>query len=126
MKHEIAIMQCLWKHAPASCTEILSYTKLDIQEKGLYKILNTLQKKDIITIAEMRKNTEITNRKPIRLYAPLVTEIEYMAQQIESIPNYEADTRLPPLFQHLIRSVKKRSTIAILHEIIAEAEKNLE
>ena len=120
---EFEIMQPLWAQSPLSCSELLQSSRLqNATEKSVHEIIRIMLRKNMIKIVDTRKGI----RKPIRLYAPLVTEIEYMAQQIESIPNYEADTRLPPLFQHLIRSVKKRSTIAILHEIIAEAEKNLE
>ena len=113
MKHEIVIMQCLWKYAPLSCTEILAYTKLDIQEKALYKIMSAMQKINIIQIAEMRQGTH----KPTKLYAPSITEVDYLERTIRTNPIFH-NAMIAPLFQRFMGSIEKQDEIDELHAIL--------
>ena len=120
IKHELAIMQCLWKRAPISCAEILQCANLDIQEKALYKIVGNMQKKDFIHIAEARQGT----RKPIQLYAPSITELDCMESTIRTNPIFR-DAMITPLFQRFIGSVKKQETLDELQVILDKARREM-
>ena len=120
-KKELEIMKCLWNKSPLSCDEILeSNSEINGSEKSVHELLRILQKKNMVYIAETRP----AKRKPIQLYAPTITSIEYMEQEITSNSMFDLDT-LPFLFQSLIKKVQKKETMNEIYEIVEKARREL-
>ena len=74
----------------------------------------------MVYIAETRPAT----RKPIQLYAPSITSIEYMNHEITSNIMFNADT-LPLLFQSLIKGVRKKETMNQIYDMVEKARREL-
>ena len=121
-KNEMAIMKNLWLKNPQSHTELLKCNDIKIGEKALYANLGSLQILGAVHISGMVKG----KRKAVQLYAPKITQSEYLANKVEAHLFYEADTILPPLLRRLTHGVKHHATFVKLHEILEEAEKKLE
>ena len=120
-KKELEVMKCLWNQAPLSCDEILQSNKAIMgTEKAVHELLRSLQKKNMVYIAETRPAT----RKPIQLYAPSITSIEYMNHEITSNIMFNADT-LPLLFQSLIKGVRKKETMNQIYDMVEKARREL-
>ena len=119
---EFEIMKSLWGKSPLSCAEIIMQNDdlKDWKKNSVYSILKNLQKRNMIYVAQIRPE----QRTPTHLYAPSITELDYMENAIRTNPIFSNDMILP-LFQRLIGTVKKQETLDELESILNKARSEL-
>ena len=123
-KNELIIMSCLWNHSPLLCEELLQDKNLNgWNNKSTYNILKNLLDKNMIYVAGSRGGRG--KQKVLNLYAPTITNTEYLASLVTTNITYK-ESFLPIIFQGLINSKLKKSTIDELYEIIEQAKSETE
>ena len=113
-------MECLWGHdLPLSCGE-LQLNCSNLSEKAIYVALKNLEDKKAINKAIARKNSVVANRKPTQLYAPTITNLDYMETLITSSPLFTDET-IPKFFRRFISKPHNEALLKELEEMIEEA-----